>query len=359
MTTDPLLLETTERLFAATCTFEAVQQAEKQGWADGVWAAAAAMGLPWIGVAEEAGGSGGSLGDALAVLRLAGRYAAPIPLAETGVLGGWLLAGAGLTIPEAPVTVVPGLRADTLSISGDALSGVANRVPWARSVHQAVALVNFKGRWMVAVVPLQAAIVEPGTNLAGEPRDTVAFDGVTVSDCRPAAESVDPDALRYRGALSRIMLMAGALDQMSELTLRYGDQRQQFGRPVAAFQAVQAHLVRGAQDAALVSMAAQAAGAAAERGDGRFEIASAKILAGEAATSATRGAHQAHGAMGMTQEYLLHHFSRRLWSWRSEYGDSRWWAAKLGTAIAGAGADLLYPLITAGSSLGCRSETAP
>ncbi|HXM56325.1 MAG TPA: acyl-CoA dehydrogenase family protein, partial [Candidatus Dormibacteraeota bacterium] len=104
----------------------------------------------------------------------------------------------------------------------------------------------------------------------------------------------------------------------------------------------------------LVGMAAAAAARAAARDDGgggRFEIAAAKLLANQAAFSATRAAHQAHGAMGMTQEYPLHHLSRRLWAWRSEYGDERFWSARLGGAVARAGADRLYPAITGGSAV--------
>src|SRR5258708_24588982 len=98
-------------------------------------------------------------------------------------------------------------------------------------------------------------------------------------------------------------------------------------------------------------MGASGAARAGERGDARFEIAAAKLLANRAALTATRAAHQAHGAMGMTREYPLHHLSRRLWSWRSEYGDDRFWSARLGTAAARAGADLLYPTITGGSAV--------
>ena len=58
-------------------------------------------------------------------------------------------------------------------------------------------------------------------------------------------------------------------------------------------------------------------------GSGAVQTAVAKLLADQAATDATRHAHQAHGAMGMTCEYPLHHVSRRLWAWRSEYGDER------------------------------------
>lgn len=343
--TDALLLETAERVLADTCTHEAIQAAERDGWAPGVWDAVAAVGLPWIALVE-----GGSLGDALAVLRAAGRRAAPVPLAETGLLAGWLLAGAGLEVGEAPLTVVPGRPEDRLSLAGDRLSGVAHAVPWARSVERVVALVESDGGWMVASVPAAGVVsVERRVNLAGEPRDVVTFDGP--AEVAPAAPGVDAGALRCRGALTRVMLMAGALEAMSRLTVGYTAERAQFGRPVARFQAVQRHLVDGAQDAVLAGMAAEGAARAAARGPARFEIAAAKLLANQAAFTATRAAHQAHGAMGMTQEYPLHHLSRRLWAWRSEYGDERDWSGRLGAAVARAGADRLYPAITDGSAV--------
>ncbi len=341
---DPLLLETAERVLADTCTHEAIQAAERDGWSPGVWERVAAVGLPGIALEE-----GGSLADALAVLRAAGRHAAPVPLAETGLLAGWLLAGAGLAVGEGPLAIVPGRPEDRLSLAGDHLSGVAYRVAWARPAERVVALVGSGGEWLVAAAPAGSVSIEPRVNLAGEPRDTVTFHGPAA--VAPAAPGVDAGALRYRGALTRVMLMAGALERMSRLTVGYTNERVQFGRPVARFQAVQRHLVDGAQDAALVGLAAEAAASAAARGEARFEIAAAKLLANRAAVSATRAAHQAHGAMGMTQEYPLHHLSRRLWAWRSEYGDERFWSARLGAAVARAGADRLYPAITGGSAV--------
>ena len=144
--------------------------------------------------------------------------------------------------------------------------------------------------------------------------------------------------------------MAGAIEKMSRLTVSYTNERQQFGRPVARFQAVQAHLVWAAQDAALARMAAEIAAREADRGDGRFEIASAKLVANQAATRATKACHQAHGAMGMTQEYPLHHLSRRLWTWRTEYGGDREWTRWVGERATSVGADGLYALVTDGSA---------
>ena len=196
MTVDPLLLETADRAFADTCTHEAIQAAERDGWAPSVWETAAGIGLPWIGVSETAGGAGGTVSDGVAVLGVAGRHAAPIPLAESGLLARWLLASAGLTIGSGPTSVVPGRREDDLRLVAGRLSGTAHRVPWARSVERIVALVDGK---VVAVAP-NAARVEPINNLAGEPRDTIVFDGAGVDELADAPPGIDADALLFRGA---------------------------------------------------------------------------------------------------------------------------------------------------------------
>jgi acyl-CoA dehydrogenase len=349
MTVDPLLLDTAERAFVDTCTHEAIQDAERDGWAPAVWDTAAGIGLPWIGVPDTAGGAGGTIADGVAVLGVAGGHAAPIPLAETGLLAGWLLAAAGLPVGEGPSTVVPGRVEDDLHFAGDRVQGTAHRVAWARAAERIVALVDGK---VVSIAPAKARIV-PDVNLAGEPRDTVVFEDAEPDAVADAPDGIDADALLFRGALTRAGLMAGALLAMADLTVEYTSERRQFGQAVGRFQAVQAHLVRCAEEAALVDLAVQVAAREADRGDARFEIASAKLLADDVARIATRAAHQAHGAIGMTQEYALHHLSRRLWSWRAEYGD-RTWPERLGRAVIDRGPDAMYRIIAEGSASGIQ-----
>jgi len=343
---DTLITDTASRLFSEQCSHRAIQAAEANGRAAEIWDAFAETGFPWISIPEEAGGSGGTLLDALEVLRLVGYYAAPIPAAETGMLGGWLLASAGLELPAGVVTVAPGSPTDTLTVDADgAVSGTAHLVPWGRLAER-LAIVQ---DGIVASVSLAKATTTQRTSLAGEPRDSLTFEGIQ-ADVAPAPAHVDEETLRFRGALSRVALMAGAMEKMSQLTVSYTNERQQFGRPVARFQAVQQHLVWASQDAALTRMVADTAGRHANRGQARFEIASAKLVANQAATRATKACHQAHGAMGMTQEYELHHSSRRLWTWRSEYGGVREWSDYVGQLAIDHGADGLYPLITSGSA---------
>src|SRR6202041_3809096 len=97
----------------------------------------AEAGLPWVSVPEEAGGEDGDLADALVVLRVAGYHGLPLPLAETGVLAGWLLAASGLPVSRVPTTVASG---PDLVGSGETVSGPARLVPWGRSAEQVVVL---------------------------------------------------------------------------------------------------------------------------------------------------------------------------------------------------------------------------
>ncbi len=338
---DPLLVETVERLLAASCTFEAVEQAERDGWCAAVWDELATAGFPWISVPEGAGGAGGTLADAMAVLRLVGRHAAPVPLAETGPLAAWLATTAGLPVPSGPASVLPGdavLRVERGRLCGQAV------VAWAARSARILAVVDGPDGPLTVSVDPGRLDVTPRTNLAGEPRDVVTFD-VPLADVEHAPSTVAADELLCRGALTRAVLSAGALEAMSQLTVDYTNDRRQFGKPVASFQAVQQHLVTVAQCAARASMAADLATRAVAEGGGAFEVAAARVVVDAAVVDGTRAAHQAHGAMGVTREYRLHHLSRRLWAWRHDHGGVQLWRRRLGGLVVAAGADALFPSI--------------
>ena len=267
------------------------------------------------------------------------RERGPDRAAETLLLGGWLLAQAGLDDESGEVTVAPGSARDSVVLRDGRVSGTAHRVPWARDAARIALLLD--GRALV--VDRAAVTIQPHVNLAGDARDTVVFDGAVAR----SGPGVDADALFLRGAVTRIALMAGALDHVYEIAVRHAGDRRQFGRPIGSFQAVQQHLVTIAQQVALASVAADATA----RRPGRFEIAAGKLLANRAALSAGRAAHQVLGARGTTSEHPLGQLTRRLWAWRSEYGDEHHWSTRLGAGVARAGADSVYPAITGGSTV--------
>lgn len=353
-----LLEETLTRLFERHCDAAARQAAEAEGWAAACWGALAEVGLPFVGVPQVAGGSGGDLGDACALVRLAGRHAVPLPLAECALLGGWLVASAGLVLPPGPVTVAPSRStSDVLAVDGTKVSGRLAWVPWGGRAATVVALATSREHDQVVVLvdPTEAAVVS-GHNVAGEPRDTLILDRVALSPDRIATAPADlvPE-LALRGALSRALLMAGAMEAVAILTLAYAGERRQFGRPIASFQAVAQRLVRLASETEAAALAAQAAARCfADVGTGAaFEVAAAKASTARAASEVAAHAHQVHGAIGMTREYPLHHFTRRLWAWRQEWGSEQYWVRVLGHQVIAGGAEELWPRLT---GWWCRPE---
>ncbi|HEX5091741.1 MAG TPA: acyl-CoA dehydrogenase family protein [Burkholderiales bacterium] len=343
---DPLLRDTAERLFAAQCTAEVLRSADQGKFPRALWDAIERAGYAESLVPEESGGPGLAIADALSILVCAGRHAAPVPLAET-MLAAKLLAAAGLERPAGPLTIAPVRAGDEVNARRDGarwrLDGAARRVPWASAAAAIVVVAQDDGRSVVACVRPADARATGGANVAGEPREDVAFGAVTAEGVEAPIDASQVFAL---GAVMRSAQMAGALQRVLEESVRYASERVQFGRPIGRFQAVQQSLALLAGHAAAATAAAEAAMEVVARDPASPAIAAAKIRAGEAASVGAAIAHQVHGAIGFTQEHVLHHFTRRLWSWRDEFGSEARWSVMLGGAIAAGGADRLWQTLT-------------
>jgi acyl-CoA dehydrogenase len=346
-----LLSDTVTRLFTDLVTKELIESSEKGVWPEKLWRALEEGGLTMPLVAESAGGAGGTWLDAHVVVRAAGRHTAPVPLAET-IVAGHLLSQAGLEVPYGPMTLAPVHRDErlTLTRSGGSwrVSGIATRVPWGRAAGHVVTVAEVDGAVTVALVATSAAKITEDRNHALEPRDTLVFDAAPVVAAAPA-RGVPADAIRLYGAMVRAAQMAGALDSILEQGVRYATERKQFGRPIGNFQALQHYLAVVAGHVAASGIAAEQAFRAAERAlpdDASFEIAAAKVRVGEAAGVSAGLVHQVHGAIGFTYEHSLHFATRRLWSWRAEFGSESGWAIELGRRVAARGADNLWNDLT-------------
>lgn len=342
---DDIILDTATRIFRDLCEPATINDAESGGWPQALWNALEESGLPLAWVSEELGGAGAAMADGFAVLRAAGRFAVPVPLAET-LMAGWLLARAGIEMPVGPMTIAPVHADGHIELAADGkMSGRARRVPFARNAAHIAVLAHRADEPVVALVAARDLPIAQDRSLAGEPRDTVTFNGVIPDSIKPAA--LDEDMIQCLGAAVRLQQMAGALEKILDQSVEWALDRVQFGRPIAKFQAVQHNLAMLAGEVAAAGAAADlAAEACAGRDPGVAEVAIAKVRAGEAAGTGAAIAHQVHGAMGFTYEHSLHHATRRLWSWREEFGNETVWATRLGRMVAAQGADQLWPLIT-------------
>ena len=339
--TRDMLLETADRFFTERCGKDVVNGVEKGVWPADLWKEIEEMGLPLIAVPEDKGGAGGTLADMLAVLRLAGSHAVPVPLAETALANLLIAAADGV-----PATGPARSRWATSCSTAIALSGKVDRVPFAAVADRFVTVAG-SSRWPWSPWPTPRPRRVPSH--AGEPYGTVTFDNPPCEFAR--ASPVSAERALELAALMRAMQMAGAADKVLATAVEYSKQRVQFGRPISTFQAIQHMLAELASCVAATIASAEAAARDADEGGladgGRFSIAAAKSQASEFAQRIAAIAHQSMGAMGFTHEHILHHYTRRLWVWRRDFGSETFWGEKIGTAFAKAGPQALWPALTA------------
>jgi acyl-CoA dehydrogenase len=346
---DHIVAETAARIFADLADPQTINQAKGDGWKAPLWRAIAEAGLQQAWVPEELGGSGASLADGFEILGVAGRYALPVPLAET-LAAGWLLAQANIASPAGPMTVAPVRSNETIEIAADGtLSGRALAVPFAREAEHLAVLVSSPKGPAVALVATADCGLGEGHNLAGESSAGVIFAGVTPRKLS-AAPNLDRHALLLMGATMRSVQTAGALEAILALSVAYANERVAFERPIGKFQAVQQNLARLAGETAAALAVSGSAADAIAQADAfdemvLLEVASAKIRCAEAAAEGAAIAHQVFGAIGFTNEHILHRFTLRMLAWRDDFGNESQWAAKLGKDIARRGADDFWPLV--------------
>lgn len=301
-----------------------------------LWAALEEHGMTAIGESAE-----GDIGfaDAMALVQRAAFHALPVPLGET-VLARRLLSRAGLQISERMLTLAPPASCSDVRFSGGKLQGLAAAVPWGRRAPHLV--VGTEGHLVLAAI--SEALTAQDVSMAGEPRDTIDLARAHVVAFAPlqdAARTVEAE-----GALLRSVQMSGALARILELSLAWASDRVQFGKPIAKFQAIQHLMAQLAAEVAAASAAADLAIEASVAAPDSFAIGVAKARTGEAAGKGAAIAHQVLGAMGFTREHSLHHATRRLWSWRDDFGAEAYWQAQIGRELAAAGADNLWARLT-------------
>jgi acyl-CoA dehydrogenase len=333
------------RLMADRVTKDVIEATEAGEWPASLWQAVEENGLTRPHLAEAAGGAGGGWLEAFVIAWASGRHSTPLPLTET-MLAAWLLERAGIAVPEGPLTVLPEPITAT-ALAEDKLDATIGDVPWARHARAFVFTGIEKGAVRVGLLPRGADvhIAAQEENIAREPRDTIRCQRSAVAEL--SAADVPADAVFLFGAMLRSAQMAGALQSLLDQSVAYANERVQFGRPIGKLQIIQQQLAVLAGHVAACTTAAEAAFATAARGaDPRFDVAVAKVRCGDCVDTATGIAHQVHGAIGFTYEHSLHFSTRRLWSWRSEFGSDSTWAEELGRAVLERGGAALWPDLT-------------
>jgi acyl-CoA dehydrogenase len=345
-----IVVATAEKIFADLADAQTINRDKEGSWKAPLWQALTEAGLPLAWVPEDCGGSGASLAEGFGVIGAAGRFAVAVPLTET-MLAGWLLAQAKIASPDGAMTVAPANPKDRITLGADGtLLGRTRGIPFARAAKHIAVLATGPNGVSIALVDAAAVRIEAGLNLGGDNSDVVSFDQVAPKAIKPAPDGIDQTALMLMGGVARSLQIAGALESMLDISVRYANERVAFEKKISKFQAVQHNLARLAgESAAALAAATSAADAIANAiafDDAVFlEAVAAKIRCAEAAEKGGAIAHQVHGAIGFTIEHILHRYSLRALSWRDDFGSESYWAVELGRLVADRGADELWPLV--------------
>ena len=177
--------------------------------------------------------------------------------------------------------------------------------------------------------------------MAREPGTRLKFANTLVQAVGTLALPHGIHTVRLAGPLARSAQISGVLQRVLDLTIQYAGERVQFGKQLGQNQVIQHMLATLAGHVAASRVTTLAAWS--DNADPSFNIAVTKARCSDAAGSAASVAHQVPGAIGFTHEHTLGFYTRRLWSWRAEFGSDAWWNAELGRQAMAAGTAKFWP----------------
>lgn len=352
-----MLRESASRFVREQYGFEARRRwAQADGWSPGCWTAYAEMG--WLGLAlpEEQGGLGCGFVETAIVAEELGRGMVLEPYVGCAVLAARLIErGDGQAFAPQREALLGGIA------SGAAIVLLAHAEPASRFELDCVATRarRHAGGWLLDGAKLSvpgahaathfivsARMEGEGTGLFVVPRELAQLhaypliDGTQAADvvlrevavragallATPACAEELLDEAQDRAALAQVAEALGCMEAVMDLASDYLKTRQQFGQPIGRFQALQhrmAEMFVEVQEtrSILYRGIAHLDGAPAAR---RQAVSAAKVMLGSAGRFVGAQGIQLHGGIGMTDEYQIGHYYKRLLVLEKLYGDSDW-----------------------------------
>jgi len=309
---EEILLSSLERFLTAHCTHRDVRRYESGESVDTLWQQLEEQGYANALLSEEAGGAALSLSTLRSLVLPLGEYLLPVPLADTMVARA-LLVECGVTPPGGRIVLLG---------NGDHMGAQTLAVPFA-NVSQYALMNSSEGLKLLSLAGAEVVSTGVRGSYAAyiswrRPPDVVAT--LPQSEVRLAS---------INGAL-RAALMIGAMRQVFAMTLEYANTREQFGRSIGKFQVIQHQLAEMAEELLSADMAVQLAFSGDSRLPSPMLAAVAKHRVSAASSRVTAIAHGVHGAIGLSEEYPLQLYVRRLYEWRLTDGSEAYWAGQLG-----------------------------
>jgi alkylation response protein AidB-like acyl-CoA dehydrogenase len=338
-----LLAESARHFAEQVCPSAVVREVEASadGFSADLWSRLCELGYPGLVMPEKYGGSSGTVLDLAIVAEELGRVAFPSPLLTSVALGAmpllwsgndsqrqqWLPGLVKGDLIATMALVEPGggnewsdMRAAARRLTTNwRLSGEKILVPYAANAHLIIvaAMVEGAGLSLIALERTAPGIrCERHRAIGGDPLYSVSFEKVTFTPAAVLDTGGNARAVLDRALDHAAVLQAGHAVGLSEralsLAVGHATTREQFGRPIGAFQAVAHRCADMRIDIdACRFLALQAAWRLDQSGPADLDVAAAKAYINDAVRRVFTNAHQVHGAIGYSSEYDLQLFTRR------------------------------------------------
>ena len=326
-----MLRDTVREVLQRECAPEVVRAAweGRPEPAHAVWSTLAQTGVIGMTASEEAGGAGMSELDLVLPLEETGFAALPGPVVDTVAVGIPLLEAAGTDAQKERWlgSAVGGAVRIAVSFADQLI------VPHVAS---ADVLIAERGGAAYCVPIGQVAITRERSVDRARELGRVSFETRAEHQMRTDVDAASLFSLAFeRAALATAAQLLGLSRRMLDMAVRYAKDREQFGKPIGAQQAVKHHLANALieQEFARPLVYRAAWSLATSSRDADVDVSLAKIYAGRAARFVAKQALQVHGAIGYTIECDLHMWMKRAWCLAAAHGDDGYHRERVGRRI--------------------------
>ena len=328
------LAEGVAALCAGRFDIETVRSMATDGLDRGRWAELAETGVFSLTRPEAEGGLGMGWAEAVVVFEQLGRALVPGPLVATTLTAALVgLASTDGAASADGAEIAEGAAQGTMVVGTQERSEgrcYVEFLPWIDTL----VISDDEGLWLVDAASLGTAAAAP----AAHPLDPLTpVTAVTeLPQGRRIADAKTADEWRQCGALLTAALQLGLAVGATDLAVEYAKQREQFGKPIGAFQAVKHRCADMITRVEVLRAAVYAAGVTVDgKGvdDPAHSVAVAKVLASSAAAACGKDSVQVHGGMGYTWEVDAHLFLKRAWVHDLAFGDGDHYAEQLASGL--------------------------
>jgi acyl-CoA dehydrogenase len=325
--------DSAERLFGEVCTPAVLRQIEQGAATENLWSELRSVGFADALLPESAEGAALTLTEVWPMLFSMGRHALPLPYAQTLLARAWLQQAHASTCAKAQV-LAQGLPEGTITFApfrvvAEGQGVQAHGVSFGRTATWVLAQSDTN----VWLLPTSKAQQAPSGGYGSLDADLTW--SADVAQASLLGQFAQPQ-FRELLALSLAVLIAGAADRVFEMTLGWANQREQFGKPIGRFQALQQQISEVAEQVFGARMAAEMACRSTNWQPTPALAALAKAQTSQAVTRIVAVAHAVHGAIGVTHEFDLQLYTRRLNEWARAGGGAGYWSGVLGQQVLGA-----------------------